>query len=1022
MFMKISSRVRVTSLLILFVPACAKGAEPYAGKIRPLIKTHCLGCHSTKTKKSGLDLEQFTTTNQIRADIEVWETALGMIERNEMPPKGKKQFEPEQRRIVISWIRDLLDQEARARASDPGPALVRRLNNAEYNYSIRDLTSVDLQPARHFPADGAAGEGFLNATDALAISPDQMSKYFDAAKGVAAHAVLLPDGFRFSSSKFRGKWTADVLLRIRGLYEKYTNEFGQIPYDQYLRATIEHRDALRSAKTSIATVANREKLSAKYLRVLWDALNNEQTSLFLNGIRASWRECRSAKDVAGLANEISQFQALLWHKRDPIGMHSLDDRYVPPGISVVNNHNYKLDMPPPAKDGAITFYLAARLFGGPTGAAELIVSNARFEAKGKPAVSLREVLEKSDKPKSDQPFLDVTRFDENNLVMRSSELIPVRVKGSLVAGRALIVNVQVDPSSSPNVYVHFDARLAPSPPTVKRGVEWTDVASAFERPFLNVRADDPARGKIHTAANAFRNLFPARVCYPGIRVVDTVVTLERFHRGDAFLSQLLLTDDEKQRLDRLWDELHYISRDALQVRASYATLIQGEMKGYTEVKKEIHRRAKQTEQALLKSERTHVNSLLDLASRAYRRPLAKTDERALRDLYQSLRQAKLPHDEAFRSVLARVLISPNFLYRPEASPSGTEPRPVSDWELATRLSFFLWSSIPDEELRRLAAAGKLHDADVLHQQVRRMLKGPRSRALAVEFGTQWLEVRNFDQFQGKSQELFPMFDEERRQEMYEESILMFQEMFRADLSIRELLDADHTFVNDTLAAYYGLPGVEGIEFRRVDGVKKHGRGGILGLGSALAKHSSASRTSPVLRGNWIAEILLGEKLPRPPDDVPKLPETESTDGLSIRQLVEKHAKLPNCAVCHQRIDPLGFALEQYDTIGRRREKDSAGRPIDARAELKDGIDFEGIDGLRRYLLTQRKDDFERQFCRKLLGYALGRRVILSDRHLLDDMAVALDKNDGRITAAIFAIADSKQFQLIRGSEFESDKK
>ena len=186
--------------------------------------------------------------------------------------------------------------------------------------------------------------------------------------------------------------------------------------------------------------------------------------------------------------------------------------------------------------------------------------------------------------------------------------------------------------------------------------------------------------------------------------------------------------------------------------------------------------------------------------------------------------------------------------------------------------------------------------------------------------------------------------------------------------------------------------------------------------SVLSKHSGASRTSPVLRGNWVAEILLGEKLPRPPDDVPELPEDEAAGPLTVRQMVEKHAQVKQCAVCHQRIDPLGFALEQYDTIGRWREKDLGGRPVDANTRLKNGTRIEGIDGLRRYLLTQRKADFVRQFCRKLLGYALGRRTLLSDRQLLGAMAAALEKNDGRLSAAVLTLVRSKQFQFVRGSE------
>ena len=243
-------------------------------------------------------------------------------------------------------------------------------------------------------------------------------------------------------------------------------------------------------------------------------------------------------------------------------------------------------------------------------------------------------------------------------------------------------------------------------------------------------------------------------------------------------------------------------------------------------------------------------------------------------------------------------------------------------------------------------------------------------------------------------------------------------MFQEDGSLWQLIDADYTFLNKRLAMHYNIAGIEEEEFRRVDNVNMHGRGGMLGMASVLAKHSGASRTSPVLRGNWIAETLLGERLPRPPADVPQLPEKEGDLEMTIRQLVEQHADVEQCAVCHQRIDPFGFALEQYDTIGRWRDQDLGGRPVDAKAKLNNGTEFEGIDGLREYLLAHRKDDFLRQFCRKLLGFALGRRVLLSDRQLLEEMKVTMEANDGRVSSALLAIVSSKQFQYIRGSEWD----
>jgi hypothetical protein len=284
-----------------------------------------------------------------------------------------------------------------------------------------------------------------------------------------------------------------------------------------------------------------------------------------------------------------------------------------------------------------------------------------------------------------------------------------------------------------------------------------------------------------------------------------------------------------------------------------------------------------------------------------------------------------------------------------------------------------------------------------------------------------LELLNFDIFNEKNEKLFPTFDGNLRQAINEESILFFADLFQSDRTITQILDADYTFLNEALARHYGIPGVSGPEWRRVEGVRKYGRGGILGLASVQAKQSGASRTSPILRGNWVVETLLGEKLPRPPANVPQLPEAEGgADHLSVRQQVEKHTQVAECAVCHQRIDPFGFALERYDAIGRWREKDLGGLVVDTRAKLKDGSEIDGIDGLRTYLLTKKKDVVVRLFCRKLLGYALGRSVALSDQSLLDEMVAELNRNDGHLSAAVLAITRSPQFRMIRGVEAAAD--
>jgi hypothetical protein len=329
--------------------------------------------------------------------------------------------------------------------------------------------------------------------------------------------------------------------------------------------------------------------------------------------------------------------------------------------------------------------------------------------------------------------------------------------------------------------------------------------------------------------------------------------------------------------------------------------------------------------------------------------------------------------------------------------------------------------MPDRELMQVAASGKLHEPDVLAGQMQRMLRDPRTRRLATEFGCTWLHIRDFDHLDEKSERHFPTFAG-LRGAMYEESILFFTDLFQNNGSVLGILDADHTFLNEDLAKHYGIPGVTGPEWRRVDGIRKYARGGILGQSTTLATQSGASRTSPILRGNWISEVLLGERLPRPPKDVPQLPEDETaTEGLTVRQLVEKHSSDPKCAICHQRIDAFGFSLEGFDAIGRRRDKDLAGRTIETKVKAMDGAEFDGIEGLRNYLLTARRDAFVRQFCRKLLGYSLGRGVQLSDEPLLVEMQTQLKSHDYHVTAALEAIIRSRQFREIRGSQQASDE-
>jgi hypothetical protein len=437
---------------------------------------------------------------------------------------------------------------------------------------------------------------------------------------------------------------------------------------------------------------------------------------------------------------------------------------------------------------------------------------------------------------------------------------------------------------------------------------------------------------------------------------------------------------------------------------------------FEHLRQPIKQHADELHRLLIESEPRQLDALVAFAALAYRRPITSAEAAELRGLYRRLREQQLPHEQAFQLTLARWFVSPAFLYRLEEPPPDEEPAPVLSWELANRLSYFLWSSVGDAELREAAASGRLTRPDVLREQARRMLRDGRVRRLATEFACQWLHIYDFDALDEKSERHFPSFAG-LRDDMYEEAIRFFTDLFQRDGSVLEIWDCDHVFINERLAAHYGIPGVSGGDWRRVDGARSHGRGGILAFAATLAKQSGASRTSPILRGNWISEALLGERLPRPPKDTPQLPDDETAiDGLTVRQLTEKHTSDERCAHCHVRIDPFGFALEGYDAIGRRRDKDLSGRTIETRARLPDGTQFDGIDGLRKYLLTARRDVILRQFCRKLLGYALGRAVQLSDGPLLEEIDRNLGERDYHFSAAIETILSSRQFREIRWRE------
>ncbi len=1353
------------------------------------MQQYCLACHSAARHAGDVDLERFNTSSGVLRDTRTWQKVVDQLSIGEMPPKAMPQPTLAERARLLGWVNGALMTAARAEAGDPGPVALRRLNNAEYTFTIRDLTGLALlEPTKEFPADGAAGEGFMNSGNAQSMSPSLVTKYLDAGKTIAGHAVLQPDGIRFSAGSSQRDWTNELLSEIRAFYAEFTDAGGAdtvtqqgmalnkdrggvLPLRRYLAASLSLRGP--SGMADVAAVARKNRLSPKYLGALVALLKNKQPSPLLDGLRLRWQSA-NVGDLDAMVNEIGLWQNTLW-KFSSVGHIGKQDgpkAWMEPVNPIVNQQDFRVKLSPPESGNEVTVYLTARDAGDGQAGDAVVWQEPKLAIPGRQPVLLQNLrsfvdeiterrarifaatasaLKAADEAYTGQPseasrspedpestkawlnFLGVqaaTDFKLNLLTRKieksgeynfvqgwgstqlpmlmansSSQHVRVpgnvkahgvvvhpsqtlnaavgwrspiaaslRIEGSIsrahiecgngvswsvelrrgssrqrlasgdargaapaaigpfegvpvqpgdllsiligpregnpscdltdlelrlsapgqewsltedVSGNILAANPHADKSGRPGIW-HFytepvvsassdivlpsgsllarwqlaeksavrqeladglqnlltspppastdvspDAALyrqlaslagplfagpsfaktAPRNPkaepstwgldpssfgkypsgapigaaslftrapsviavrlpadlvansefvttgsldptsgaegsvqlevlTHKPGVRpglltagttigdakgtWTsnNQIVSYAMPVL-VRDGSAARRRVEGAFEEFRQMFPASLCYTKIVPVDEVVTLTLLHREDNHLSRLILNDRQKAKLDRLWEELHYVSRDALTLVDAFEQLWQfatqdADPSKFEPLRKPIQARAAAFRQVLVDSEPRHLEALLKFADRAYRRPIREDEKAQLLALYRRLRDQDLPHEDAIRLLLARVLVAPAFLYRTETAAAGKLAAPVEDYALASRLSYFLWSSIPDTQLRTAAAEGKLRSLAGLRAQTQRMLRDDRARHLATEFGAAWLHIHDFENFDEKSERYFPTFHV-LRGAMYEEPIRFFTDLFANNGSVLSLLNANHTFLNEALATHYGIPGVRGTEWRRVDGIQQYGRGGILGQAAVLAKQSGASRTSPILRGNWILEVLLGERSPRPPKDVPQLPTDEATETLSVRELTEKHTSDKRCAACHARMDPFGYTLEGYDAIGRLRTNDSANRPINDRATIKDGVEAQGLEGLRTYLLTKGQSAFVRQFSKKLLGYALGRAVQLSDEPLLSDIQTRLATDGYRVASAIDMIVASRQFREIRGREYEQER-
>ena len=513
-------------------------------------------------------------------------------------------------------------------------------------------------------------------------------------------------------------------------------------------------------------------------------------------------------------------------------------------------------------------------------------------------------------------------------------------------------------------------------------------------PQLDARVDGQRMQLIDAA---FSNLEAEQ----GTRLYEISLTLEAGEHEIAagFLTEYLLPETSSE--GNLNSASNY-SVDYVLVGGPYATTRVGMQESQQRI---FICRPEQTDEEIACARRILTN----LARRGYRGPVTENDIDPLIPLFSEGRADGGSFEYGIEMALSGLLVSPRFLYRVPAVPEGGNSGDIyelSDIDLASRLSFFLWSSIPDEELLSLAEQGVLKDPEVLSAQLARMLADPKTKALVDNFGGQWLHLRNVQDWT-PDPDRYDYFDDSLRYAFQQETELFLENMIREDRSVLDLINADYTFVNERLANYYGIDGIEGGYFRRVP-LTDTGRRGVLGQGSVLMVTSYPTRTSPVLRGKWVLENLLGSPPPPPPPDVPALDDSAEISAGSLREALEQHRANPACAVCHNRLDPLGFALESFDAVGRQRTTED-GVEVDDSGALPDGTIVDGLDGLRNVLMT-RKDEFVETFAEKLLTYAIGRGLEPSDRPALREIRRRVEASDYRFSALVDGIVGSVPFR------------
>ncbi|MDI1315432.1 DUF1592 domain-containing protein [Prosthecobacter sp.] len=1003
--------LRHLSLAAFVVGSFSLSAAPAWKDAEVVLKAKCYECHNPKKTKGDVDLQQFAADPQLTKHFEIWLKVKDTIENGDMPPPKAHQMSDQEHTALLGWVNGELDALATAQSGDPGPVTMRRLTNAEYDYTIRDLTRHDYGFAKEFQTDGGGGEGFSNTGDVLFMSPAALDKYFGAARKVADHATIMPGtGIVFNPQRIGLRGPEQVKAQAQqALYVWYQQKAApHLPQDgddmleaDYMVACWKHKHF----QTPLEQLAKDGGLKLPFLQN-WNTLVNatEPKSRFLDLTRVAWRELPAPEvtkpgqvpqAVVDGAKAI-QAQLLSWNNPKKAGSGVQRRQQDADGI-----RPYQMNIEVKGKKQA--FLCIGDDGDGNKGDIALITKLDLKTTKG-PLLYLNWLNKQLDEDRKALAAIPPPANAEA-LKQRITELERVKSAfGKHPQGRPIEPGVLAIaaplaftlPLPENVTWIHAEARLDLQNPDINDGTIQWDLTADKPRDVTKIMPGILTVWKTQTdaARNTMRDFSAMKQAFPDMYERRLEEVASNLYRRKPGITVYYFSDEQLGQILGVKD------RDLLAAMKKDFSL--------TAPPNLNPQQQKEFDGAML-------YNLHSFAGRAWRRPISDEERQKLDALYIDGRKKELDRESAAREVLVRVLVSPYFLFKAETLPmANVAPGDVklSAFELASRLSYFLWASQPDWELRKAANDGSILKPEVLAAQTKRMLRDPKANALAKEFAGQWLKFSGFDAQSTVDEKKYPQFTPELRNDMQREITEFFTHLVRDDRNVADIMGGDYTFLNERLAKFYDVPGVTGGDFREVKVAEQH-RGGLLGMGAILTKTSRPNRTSPVLRGDYLYQVVLGFSSPPPPPNVPKLPDSAEKPA-SLREALMQHRADQACSVCHDRIDPLGFALESFDPIGRFRMADETGGKIDDTGELKDGTKFQGLAGLRDYL-KKNEPNFTAQFCRKLLGYALGRQTMPSDKALLTHMQAALKQNNGKFSAAVLDVVNSRQF-LNRRSE------